>query len=157
MNSIKCTFISENLQETREYISSLELNLNLEDQWSLLKPNSVGSYTKAFFRIKTKENTTKYYILDNVFITYINNEINITYRGCFRSYLQIKKSNDFIMQNEAKLKTLLTDLNYYKSCKQLSVDNLNKIAIYKLENEIFILKAITLFNLNPEESKCAEN
>ncbi|MFV8483727.1 MSC_0621 family F1-like ATPase epsilon subunit [Mycoplasma sp. Z473B] len=154
MNNIKCLFISENSNETKEYISSLELNLNLEDQWALLKPNSVGSYNKAFFRIKNKDGVTKYYILDNVFITYINNEIHITYRGCFRSYLQIKKNNDFISNNEEKLKGLLADLNYYRSCKQLSVDNINKIAIYKLENEIYLLKAITLFNLNPEEKKC---
>ncbi|MFV8401325.1 MSC_0621 family F1-like ATPase epsilon subunit [Mycoplasma sp. 005V] len=157
MNNIKCLFVSENSLETKEYISSFELNLNLEDQWTLLKPNSVGSYTKAFFRIKTKDNETKYYILDNVFITYINSEIHVTYRGCFRSYSQLKKSNDFILEKEARLKTLLSDLNYYNSCKQLYVDNLNKIAVYKLENEIFILKAITLFNLSPEEYKCVEN
>ncbi|MFV8480450.1 MSC_0621 family F1-like ATPase epsilon subunit [Mycoplasma sp. AA7A] len=154
MNNIKCLFISENLNETKEYITSLELNLNLEDQWTLLKPNSVGSYNKAFFRTKNNDGVVKYYILDNVFLTYINNEIHITYRGCFRSYLQVKKNNDFINSNEEKLKGLLADLNYYRSCKQLSVDNINKIAIYKLENEIYILKAITLFNLNPEEKKC---
>ncbi|MHA3785989.1 MSC_0621 family F1-like ATPase epsilon subunit [Mycoplasma sp. Z244C] len=153
MSKIKCSFISENSLQTKVYISALELNLNLQDYWTTLKPNSVGSYTKAFFRTKDMDGKEKYYILNNVFITYINDEIIITYRGQFRQYNQIKNPNDFIKENEIKLKELSAQADYYKSCQELSVDTFNKVMIYKLQNEIFITKAITLFNLNPEEKK----
>ncbi|SJZ43513.1 MSC_0621 family F1-like ATPase epsilon subunit [Mycoplasmopsis verecunda] len=153
MNKIKCILASQNSQSTL-YISNLALNINLQDKWDNIKSNSVGSFNKVFIKIKLEDDNNIYYILDNAFITYLNDEIKISYRGACRKYRQVAKTNEFIIQTEKLLRQQEERLKYLNACEQLNVSNIDKIEIYKLRNEIFINKAIVLFNLNKEETSC---
>ncbi|AWX42577.1 Uncharacterised protein [Metamycoplasma cloacale] len=134
-------------------ISQLQINNDLEDTWYNFKPHSLGSYKQVFFRIILTDNTTLYFILKNVFISNLNNEIVIRFSDKFSIYKQSSDESQSFIENKRKLSELKREIKYYKAINDLDISNESRTNLTILESKLFELMAIVYFNLEKQEDK----
>ncbi|AWX69394.1 MSC_0621 family F1-like ATPase epsilon subunit [[Mycoplasma] anseris] len=142
-------FISQNNIKVKYEIKQLYLNNNLEDSWYPLKNNSVASFKQVFFKIILETNETKYFILKNVFISYLDKNIVIRFSDQFNVYIT-NKDQTVLKTNKAKLNELRAKAKYLEATLALDLDLKNETEFSVLKSKIFKLTAITYFDLAKE-------
>ncbi|QNM93341.1 hypothetical protein H9M94_01775 [Mycoplasma sp. Pen4] len=136
--------------ETKIEVLNCELNDNFRDSWIEFIPNSVASFKKVFFRYQLPNSDYIYVIIENAFFSYKNNTVSIKHSGqLLNFYKQQTYDNEFLKLKENEYKDLMKEITYLKLMDSLDVDITKKAKIKGLENDLFELKAITLFSLMP--------
>ncbi|QCZ36731.1 MSC_0621 family F1-like ATPase epsilon subunit [Mycoplasma nasistruthionis] len=152
-NSITLRLVSQNLHKVKFQIEKLELNDHLKDNWINFKPGSLASFKIAFFRITDSDNKQTYFILRNAFFIYENDsdDITIRYNDTLQPLYQKEEITPFLQDKEQQLTKLVEEQKYLTALDDLNISTINKVKIQELEDQIWVLKAYTLFALDPTE------
>ncbi|AKB10935.1 MSC_0621 family F1-like ATPase epsilon subunit [Mycoplasmopsis synoviae] len=148
---IKVKFLSQNNVENYLDIVSLKINNGLRDNWSEFKNNSIGSYTKCFFQVTLPSLDVEYFILQNVFISYIDDKITIKYNDHLKAYESVKKMQEFIKNIQKTYKENNKEITYLTSLRDLNSSLVEQAKIDEINDRNFKLKAIINFSLVPKK------
>ncbi|TPE57267.1 hypothetical protein FJO69_02035 [[Mycoplasma] falconis] len=124
-------FISESNYKNFLQVENLEINVNGSDAWTKIQTNSIGSFKICFFRVKNNDEWW-YFILENVFIKYFNDNLVVNYSGKLNYYLEDLKD---IKEYKNILKVNQTKINEYKALQNLNPSSAYQTQINNLELE----------------------
>ncbi|WP_406617510.1 MSC_0621 family F1-like ATPase epsilon subunit [Mycoplasmopsis adleri] len=151
-NTINLKLVSQNYDILNIPITKLEINSELEDFWATFVKNSVASFRKSLLRF-TSDNKQYYLILDNDFITWIDNEINLKYNDELSFYVSADENDEFVKNAEVELNKYKKELKLQKAYANLNLNVLSQTRIEELNTLMFKLKAIVNFSIKPKEIK----
>ncbi|WP_426461452.1 MSC_0621 family F1-like ATPase epsilon subunit [Mycoplasma hafezii] len=130
-------------------IKKLEINTDLKDAWIAFHNNSVASYRHLLLRFTNLNNEVKYLILNNAFMTNINDEVEIRYIGKIRVFVQNPKLK--LQEQEKELAELKSKIKLLDAYYELNLNSLDLIKKYKLQDQLYDLQAITNFSLEEQD------
>ncbi|WP_036451989.1 MSC_0621 family F1-like ATPase epsilon subunit [Mycoplasma buteonis] len=143
----KIKFTSHNLEVTRMQIEKLEINTDFSDRWVTFKKNSVASYKQVFLKLILTNKKTIYLILDNTFLTYVDEVISVRYNGELVQYVQNTKQKEKLEIINQKLKKLKQEIKLHQAYYDLNINNLDLVEMQKLKHKLFVYEAISSFSL----------
>ncbi|MEE3928178.1 hypothetical protein V2E24_01120 [Mycoplasmopsis ciconiae] len=143
---IKIKFVSSDYSKTYIEALNLQLNVHNKDRWEKLKTNSIASFETCFFRIETSKNNYQYYILNNVFMIYVNNTITINFKNKLTLYTQTNNSSQ-IKDYTNIIKALKEELRYYNSLNNLNISEVEETKINSLKQKINKYEILNNFSL----------
>ncbi|WP_208664611.1 MSC_0621 family F1-like ATPase epsilon subunit, partial [Mycoplasma nasistruthionis] len=89
--------------------------------------------------------------LRNAFFIYENDsdDITIRYNDTLQPLYQKEEITLFLQDKEQQLAKLVEEQKYLTALDDLNISTINKVKIQELEDQIWVLKAYTLFALDP--------
>ncbi|TNK82969.1 hypothetical protein C4M96_01700 [Mycoplasmopsis pullorum] len=155
MSKTVLKLVSQTFEIDKININKLEFNNDLKDSWTTFTPNSVASYTRVLIRIHTtirNRNRTIYLILENVFASYKENEIELRYSNSkLEFYKNAQNKNDLAEVNKKAVKELKNEIDLLNEMHKNNIQTDVSIETIFKKRELFRLTAIVNFNLNKGE------
>ncbi|QIW62257.1 MSC_0621 family F1-like ATPase epsilon subunit [Mycoplasmopsis gallinacea] len=156
MNKITLKFVSESFEVSKMQITKLEINNDLKDYWVTFKPNSVASLRKGFLKITFKDESSskekvRYLILNNPFLIYLDNQIELRYKGKLQFYIHQSFDKASLKTMIKQLKEKKNQLNLIKAYQENNIHFYDSFEASKLNDEIFYQSAVLNFELIKEE------
>ncbi|VEU70203.1 MSC_0621 family F1-like ATPase epsilon subunit [Mycoplasmopsis glycophila] len=155
MSKITLKLVSESFEIKKLKITKFEINNELKDYWVTFKPNSVASIRKGFFRLsgikdQNENNATKYLILNNPFIIYSENEIELRYKGKLEFYVHEKMNKKTLKDKNSQLIHKKQQLQLIQSYEANNIYFFDTLEMLKLREEVFYETALLNFELVKE-------
>lgn len=146
-NLVALLFVSAKNHRQKMQIKKLEIN-NAKDIWVHFKNNSVGSYLQCFLRFYSQDDHLYYTILNNVFLSYLEQQITIRYNDKLVFFEQ-KLHNQTLSKKVAKKKYKhnLALIHYHQALKTLNFAQGERVKINAIKLKNFKIKAILDFGL----------
>ncbi|RIV16311.1 MSC_0621 family F1-like ATPase epsilon subunit [Mycoplasmopsis gallopavonis] len=152
---INLNLITSSGEKTALKIESFEINNQLKDSWLNFKNDSILSLPKMFCRFVVSnfqgQKQTYYAILRNALAIYQNQEINLSYKGEVKFYLQETIEKKVFEADLKELKKIKTEAKMLHALIDNNLSFQDVLHLNNLENILFDKEAEVNFSLVRKE------
>lgn len=147
-DNLRINFLASNKKSYLLYAKSLEINNDFKDSWVKFEKDSVASFKQCFFRINKHQQKEGYFVLDNVFLAYFDDEITIEFNNTeLVLFERSKLDKQYEQQLSHAYRKSLKELNYFKALKNWDIDITDQLKLDEVFWLNFYLKALYNFSL----------